>query len=94
MPLVSRTSNQGNLYKQATEPAGWLDGDVWSDTTANTLKNNVNGTATAIGKSSFSDATTVSYSETIGDYTTPTGVVSSSDATSEILSLNVTASDS
>ncbi len=40
---------------------------------------------------SYTKSATVSYSETIGDYTTPTGVVSSSDATSGDLTLNVVA---
>jgi len=51
MPLVTRQANQGNLFNQATEPPDWLDGDLWSDTTANIVKNNVGGTATDIGKS-------------------------------------------
>lgn len=87
MPLVSRTSNQGNLYKQALEPSGWLDGDIWSDTTTNSVKNNVGGTATAIGASSFSASATVSYSETIGDYTTPVAAVATSTAASTAAAL-------
>ena len=51
MVLVTRSSNQGNLYKQALIPTNWLDGDIWSDTTTNTVKVNVNGTATEIGVS-------------------------------------------
>ena len=49
MPLVTRQANQGNLFKQATEPPDWLDGDLWSDTTDNSLKLNVSGTATDVG---------------------------------------------
>ena len=49
MPLVTRQANQGNLFKQATEPPDWQNGDIWSDTTANEIKLNVNGTATVIG---------------------------------------------
>lgn len=48
MPLVTRQVNQGNLFKEATEPAQWEDGDLWSDTTANKLKINNNGTAVTI----------------------------------------------
>ena len=50
MPLVTRQANQGNLFKQATEPPDWQDGDLWSDTTNNIVKVNVNGTATALGR--------------------------------------------
>ena len=49
MPLVTRQANQGNLFKQDTEPPDWQDGDLWSDTTDNSLKLNVSGTATDIG---------------------------------------------
>ena len=48
-PLVTRETNQGNFYKQATEPADWQDGDLWSDTNDNKLFLNVGGTATEIG---------------------------------------------
>ena len=51
MPLVTRQANQGNLFKQDTEPPDWQDGDLWSDTTANVLKLNNSGTAEAVGKS-------------------------------------------
>ena len=47
MPLVTRQSNQGILFKEATTP-NWSDGDVWSDTTSNTIKLNVSGTATGL----------------------------------------------
>ena len=49
MPLVTRQANQGNLFKQATEPPDWLNGDLWSDTTNDSLKLNVSGTATNVG---------------------------------------------
>lgn len=32
MPLVTRSSVQGNLYRQATAPVGPNTGDVWVDT--------------------------------------------------------------
>ena len=51
MPLVTRQANQGNLFKQDTEPSDWLDGDLWSDTTDNLLKLNNNGTAQDIRRS-------------------------------------------
>lgn len=68
MPLVTRQSNQGNLFKEALTP-NWSDGDVWSDTTADKLKINVGGIAQDVGISSFSDSAVVSYSQTITDYT-------------------------
>lgn len=45
MPLVSRTSNQGNLFKESSEPAGWQDADLWTDSTNNVLYINDGGTA-------------------------------------------------
>jgi len=48
MPLVTRQVNQGNLFKEATEPAQWEDGDLWSDTTANNVKVNVDGLAVSV----------------------------------------------
>lgn len=53
MPLVTRQANQGNLFKTDTEPTDWVDGDLWSDTTANTLKLNVGGTAVEVRRSIF-----------------------------------------
>ncbi len=82
MPLVTRNTEQGNLFKTASEPAGWQDGDLWSDTTANLVKVNVSGTATDVGNSNFSAAATTSYSETIGDYSTPSTSSASSGPTS------------
>jgi len=63
MPLVTRQANQGRLFVTATEPADWLDGDLWSDTTANTLKLNVTGTATAIGQTDAEIQTLISANE-------------------------------
>ena len=82
MPLVTRFSNQGQLFKEATTP-NWLDGDIWSDTTANNVKVNVGGVATDIGATSFSNSTTVSYSQTIGDYTNPTMATATSSTVAE-----------
>ncbi len=53
MPLVTRFANQGNFFKQDTEPADWQEGDLWSDTTNDLLFINVGGVATAIGSSAF-----------------------------------------
>jgi hypothetical protein len=78
MPLVTRFATAGQLFKEALEPGAWLDGDLWSDTTANEVKVNVAGTATAIGSTSFSSSATVTYSETIGNYTTPDSATATS----------------
>lgn len=90
MPLVSRTSNQGNLYKEATTPPNWLDGDLWSDTTANSVKVNVGGIATAVGATSFSSSAVVSSTSTIGDYTDPVAAVASSTGSASSSALVVT----
>ena len=50
MPLVTRQANQGNLFKQATEPPDWLDGDLWSDTTNNIVNFNNEGNVEEIGE--------------------------------------------
>ena len=50
MPLVTRQANQGNLFKTPTEPPDWLDGDLWSDTTENSLKINDGGAAKIVGR--------------------------------------------
>jgi len=83
MPLVTRTANQGVLHKQALEPSNAQDGDLWSDTTANLLKLDVSGTFQQVGKSSFSDSATTSYSITIGDYSQPnTAVMTTTNSSS------------
>jgi len=51
MPLVTRQANQGRLFVEDTEPTDWLDGDLWSDITANILKRNNSGTAENVGRS-------------------------------------------
>lgn len=53
MPLVTRQANQGNLFVQATEPAGWKDGDVWVDTDNSIMY--VNDDGTAVRQASFTD---------------------------------------
>jgi len=54
MPLVTRQANQGRLFVEDSEPVDWLDGDLWSDTTANELKLNVGGTAVQVGRTTAS----------------------------------------
>lgn len=51
MPLVTRSSTQGNLYRESTEPPNWINGDVWVDTDDGTVYVNKSGTATQIGRS-------------------------------------------
>jgi len=48
MPLVTRQANQGNLYNQETEPADWVNGDMWVKTSDGSVSVNVSGTATAV----------------------------------------------
>lgn len=48
MPLVTSSSVQGNLFRQADEPSTWINGDIWVDTDNGTVYVNVNGTATAV----------------------------------------------
>jgi len=38
----------GSLFVSDTEPPGWEDGDLWSDTLLNEVKVNVGGTATLV----------------------------------------------
>jgi len=58
MPLVSRTSTQGNFFKEDDEPPNWEDADLWSDTNASprTLFINNNGTALALGVGAVGDS--------------------------------------
>jgi len=53
MPLVTRTAVQGNVFREASEPGSWEDGDLWVDTSQNPPRLNVNdnGTATIIANS-------------------------------------------
>ena len=61
MPLVTRTSVQGNIFVQDTEPASWIDGDLWVDTSVNPPAVNVNdnGTATVVGELNATDNLTI-----------------------------------
>ena len=47
-PLVTRQANQGVVFRQATEPSEWLNGDLWIDTDDGSIFVNVSGTATPI----------------------------------------------
>lgn len=49
MPLVTRTTQQGNLFRTATEPPNWQNGDLWVDTDDGKVYVNVSGTATELG---------------------------------------------
>ena len=44
MPLVTRSSVSGRIFKQADEPTDWLNGDLWVDTDTAILSVNNNGT--------------------------------------------------
>jgi len=44
MPLVTRQANQGRLFVETLVPNDILNGDLWSDLTANVLKRDNNGT--------------------------------------------------
>ena len=50
MPLVTRNSEQGNVFRTDTEPPNWVNGDLWVDTDDGTLYVNVSGTATTVGR--------------------------------------------
>lgn len=48
MPLVTRAGDRGQLFKQATEPSGWLNADMWVDTDNSNVAVNRSGTAQQI----------------------------------------------
>jgi len=54
MPLVSRTSTQGNFFKEDEEPSNWQDSDLWSDTNASPRALFINNDGTALQLGSFS----------------------------------------
>lgn len=58
MPYVTRLSTQGNVYRQATEPTGWLNGDLWIDTDDGSVYVNISGTATLVAPVTASSTTT------------------------------------
>lgn len=47
MPLVTRQSNQGNLWKEASTP-NWSNNDLWVDTDDSKVYVNKSGTAEEI----------------------------------------------
>lgn len=49
MPLVTRNTEQGNVYRTDTEPPNWLNGDIWVDTDDSTMYVNNGGTAEVVG---------------------------------------------
>ena len=85
MVLVTRAGNASQVYKQATEPSEWLNGDVWVDTDDGKLYVNVSGTATEKGSAITSGSTVYPHSTTIGDYTAPTTATSSTVAAADIV---------
>jgi len=54
MPLVSRTSLQGNFFQEDTEPPNWQNADLWADTNASPRALFINnaGTARELGSAS------------------------------------------
>ena len=63
-----------------TAPSVTPEGIIWSDTTTNTVKVSDGGAFNQVGKTSFASAAVVSQSTTIGDYTTPSTAVGSTQA--------------
>ena len=47
MPLVTRQSNQGNLWKESTTP-NWQTNDLWVDTDDSKVYVNNGGTASLV----------------------------------------------
>lgn len=73
MPLVTRAGDRGQLFRQATEPGGWLNGDMWVDTDNSNVAVNRSGTAqriapgtTAAGDVLFSNGVNTITSLAIG----------------------------
>lgn len=67
MPLVTRTAVSGSIYKQATVPSGWANGDLWVDTDDSTLHINQAGTDVliALGSLTAGDILYASADDTI-----------------------------
>lgn len=68
MPLVTRTSVQGNIYRQSTQPTSWENGDLWVDTDDGKVYVNVSGTATEVGLTTSSNVTINSSTATLADW--------------------------
>lgn len=56
MPLVTRTSVLGNIYKQNTQPVSWVNGDLWIDTSVSPPREYVNDNGTAVPYARLSEA--------------------------------------
>ena len=81
MPLITRNSQNANVKLGTTAQLATItftDGDLASDTTTNKVKVFNGTTLSEIGATSFSSSAVVSQSTTIGDYTTPSAIVSTS----------------
>ena len=47
MPLVTRISTQGNIFKDDSEPTIWTNGDLWADSNASPRALFINNGGTA-----------------------------------------------
>jgi len=58
MPLVTRTSNQGNFFQQDAEPPNWSNADLWADTNLSPRGLFINnaGTALQLGTCAIEDS--------------------------------------
>lgn len=82
--LVRFGSGQNIVTSGGSEPGDKTEGDLYYDTTNDVLKASDGTNFNNVGKTSFSSASVITHSETIGDYTTPsdgTGSSGSSQAT-------------
>ena len=87
MPLITRNSQNANVKLGTTAQLAaitFTDGDLASDTTLNKLKIFDGSTLQNVGATSFSSSAVVSQSTTIGNYTTPSSAVASSDLGSNV----------
>jgi len=68
MPLVTRAGDVGQLFKQAAEPGGWVNGDMWVDTDNANVAVNRSGTAVRIapGTLAAGDVLHATATDTIG----------------------------
>jgi len=47
VPLVTRRTNQGNIFNQDDEPATWQNGDLWADSNSTPRELFINDDGTA-----------------------------------------------
>ncbi len=83
MPLVVRNANVSSYYKGTTAQEStqtFSEGDLWYNTQTDIVKSYNGSTLNNVATTSFSGAAVVSHSTTIGDYTTPSNSVESSNA--------------